>query len=97
MFQPVQKFILNTPLGPAVCWAVDPDDTVELGLRFYTWQMETNEHWTWRNPEVRLAGSVTAARPDTSSPIHLSEDMLEFLLPHIRRHHMSPFYWKVSQ
>jgi hypothetical protein len=97
MFQPVQKFIVNTPLGPAVCWGVDPDDTVELGLRFFTWQIETGESWTWRAAEVRIGGSVSAARSDVTSPIHVSDDMLEMLIPHIRRHTLSPFYWKVNQ
>jgi hypothetical protein len=92
-----RRFYLNTPLGAALCWAVSAADAVEVAMVFHTWQLETNEPWSWANPDVRIAGSNSARRPDISSPIYLSEDRIEFLLPHIKRHTRSPFFWKVSK
>jgi hypothetical protein len=92
-----ERFFVNTPLGTALVWAVSDEDTVELGMRFHTWQIETKEPWTWSNSHVRIGGSITARRGDWHTPIHVSDDMLEMLIPHIRRHKQSPFYWKVSQ
>lgn len=95
MIELAHQFILNTPLGPALCWAVTPSDTVERFTIFHTWQLETKEPWDWSGPDVRIAGSTTARRDDDGSPIHLTEARIDFLLPHIARHRKSPFYSRV--
>lgn len=92
-----RRFVLNTPLGPALCWGVTTRDTVEVAMLFHVWQTETNEPWNWANPDVRIAGSNSARRHDAGTPIYLSEERIAFLLPHILRHTQSPFYWKVTQ
>lgn len=92
-----RRFYLETPLGPALCWATTDDEHQEIGLWFHTWQLETKEPWSWMNPDVRIGGSQTMRRSDTHSPIHLSDERLEFLRPHILRHTLSPFYSKVTQ
>lgn len=91
-----QRFIVNTPLGPALVWAISADHTVEFAMLFHTFQLETNEPWSWTNPDVRLAGSQSARRADWSTPIHISPERLADLMPHIRRHTQSPFYWQVT-
>jgi len=95
MLELKHRFYLETPLGTALCWAASAGDTVEVALIFHTWQVETNEHWSWANPDVRICGSTTARRHDDHTPIHLSEERIEFLKPHIARHRHSPFYDRV--
>lgn len=90
-----RRFIVNTPLGPALVWAISAADTVELGMIFHTFQLETKEPWNWSNQDVRIAGSTSARRADWASLIHLSEERVAFLMPAIRRHTQSQFYWKV--
>ena len=90
-----RRFYLDTPLGPAVCWAVNADEAVEFAVIFHTFQLETHEHWSWSNADVRIGGSTTARRHDEHSPIFLSDQRIEFLAPHIARHRQSPFYSKV--
>lgn len=90
-----RQFLVNTPLGVALVWAVTDKDTVELGMLFHTFQLETGEPWSWRNPDVRICGSNSARRHDDHTPIHLTPERLEFLKPHIARHRRSPFYSKV--
>jgi hypothetical protein len=92
-----QRFYVYTPLGVALCVGYIFGRTEEQYLLHVCWQLETKEQWTWANSEVRLCGSNTAKRDDYHSPIHLGDDRLEFLLPHIKRHKDSPFYWKVNQ
>jgi len=91
-----EKFIVYTPLGPALCWAVTDDATVERFMIFHTWQLETKEPWSWTNPDVRIAGSNSGRRDDIHSSIYLTPERVEFLAPHIRRHKASPFYTKID-
>lgn len=86
---------METPLGPALCWAVIPDGAVETAVIFGVWQDDTKESWWWPNPQVRVMETVTGQRDANRSPIHLSEEEIGMLTPHIMRHPSSQFYWRV--
>ena len=91
------RFYVDTPLGAAEAFFLDGADTVERTCLVGVFQCETKEFWWWPNHLVRLSHSVSANRNEAQSPIHLSEELLATLSPHILRHAGSPFHWRVRQ
>jgi hypothetical protein len=81
---------LLTPLGVAEAHFLLAE-TSEVPYQWGCFQCETKENWWWPNDQVRIIESVSASRSAAHSPIHLSDEKLETLKPHIARHFYSPF------
>ena len=105
MIQTVTKILSNlirlipiiyvvTPLGSAEAHFIQVPIGDDGYANWGCFQSETKEQWWFDNSCVRLVGSITGRRGDNYSPIYLSDEMFDILIPHILRHKKSPFYNK---
>lgn len=93
-----KTFFVNTPLGTAEAFFLESDvGLVERPVLVGVFQCETKEFWWWPNNQVRLCHSISAMRSLEQSPIHLSDDMMDTLKPHILRHTESPFHYRLRE
>lgn len=89
-------YVMN-PLGSAEAHFLQ----VPIGDDGYTqwgcFQAETKEQWWFDNTLIRLVGSISGRHGDYMTDFHVSDEMLEMLLPHILRHKRSPLYQRAIE
>jgi hypothetical protein len=83
---------LLTPLGVAEAHFLETPEDFETNAAWTCFQVETKENWIWPAPLVRLCESISGMRSIDHSPIEITDEYFETLLPHILRHTESPFY-----
>ena len=83
---------LFTPLGVAEAHFYESADTDDVNSVWTCFQVETKEGWEWPMPLVRICESITGMRDIEQSSFEITDEYFETLVPHILRHHRSPFY-----
>ena len=93
--EPIAK-ILWTPFGVAECDARYWPDSPDLPCTFSCWMLETRENWVFPQQLVRACESMASPAHGCGSDIFMPDKLLESYLPHVLRHHGSPFYERAA-